>query len=455
MNRLFVKPTCAKACVLSLILAAGVAEAAPFVCTGDAFIVQEISAQLTVIDQAVSPFVFVPIGGPAGFQINGIGFNRNDGLIWGWHRVRIDPMVDPLPQEVVTIDDTGTVTPMGQGGLPDLFFNTGDVSDDGLTMYLNESGAGPLWSITLPGLTGASSVMIAGDTGTVADWAFNRTDSMLWGGDHSDGQIASVIPATGARADFSVAGCAVISPTCNAASLPSGGSPTIQGYGAAWFNAAGNLFLLQNNGVIFEIGDVTTSPIIVSTQTGPASDFNDGAACVHDVLGAAKQMISSNLSSLPSTITITYTFEAFAQAMNDVSAIDDLEAVFGTHGVDWTFTMISSSANIAHNAGFNGHTDTELIDQTMGTEQDLAIGSPATVTVVLELLTLDGGTDMNGEFCNQVLVTGIGASDGFSYGDLSTDGLNPDPDNDDNPDERVPSCFGTQVPVELTTFSVE
>ena len=265
MNRLLVKPTCAKACVLSLILAAGVAEAAPFACTGEAFIAQDELAQLTRIDQTVSPFVFVPIGGPAGFQINGIGFNRNDGLIWGWYRVRIGGTT--TDQEIVTIDNTGTVTALGTGGVDQLHFNAGDVSHDGTTMYLNDRGTGPLWSVTLPGLTGAASVTISGDTGLVADWAFNRADSRLYGGDHSDGEVARLNPTTGVRTDLPVAG------------VPVGAAGA--GYGAAWFNAAGNLFLLQNTGTIYEIANVTTAtPTVVSTQSGPASAFNDGAACV-------------------------------------------------------------------------------------------------------------------------------------------------------------------------------
>ena len=433
-------------CSLVLLLTASAVQAAPFACTGEAFVVQDASAQLTQIDQSVSPFTFLPIGGRAGFEINALGFRRTDGLLYGFHR-------NPAgAREIVTIDDTGAVTGLGlgAGGLPGTIeFNAGDVSDDGATMYLNSAGTGALWSVSLPGLGTASSVTISGGTGRVADWAFNRADSLLYGGDDADGELAILDPTTGIRTDVPVAGCAVIGPSCSASSLPTGG-----GFGAAWFDAAGSLFLFENIGNIFEIADVTTAPVIVSTQTGPSSAFNDGAACVQDVIGAAKQMTTSDGSMAPATITITYVFEAFTGTVENLSAVEDLTAVFGIHGIDWTFTSISSSANIVHNAGFNGHSDTELIEQTASSEQDLAVGSPATVTVTLTLLTNAGDTDMDGVFCNQILVTGTVG--GITFGDVSTNGTDPDPapTDDGSPDERAPSCI-MQVPVELMTFSIE
>ncbi|MCP4040347.1 MAG: DUF11 domain-containing protein, partial [Gammaproteobacteria bacterium] len=49
---------------------------ASLACTGEAFVVQDASAQLVEVDQTVSPFVLNSIGGPAGFAINALGFRR-------------------------------------------------------------------------------------------------------------------------------------------------------------------------------------------------------------------------------------------------------------------------------------------------------------------------------------------------------------------------------------------
>lgn len=180
--------------------------------------------------------------------------------------------------------------------------------------------------------------------------------------------------------------------------------------------------------------------------------FVDDMSFVPASLGASKSMTSSTGNALPSMITIDYVLQNFSgSVVNDLSALDDLTASFGVHGIDWIFISISSSANIVHNASFNGYSDTELIEQTGGTEQDLAASAVATVTVVIELLTHAGDAGVNDDLCNQIVVTGD--QGGTPVSDLSTDGPEPDPNTDGFPDEMEPSCFS--VPVELMAFSVE
>ena len=56
--------------------------------------------------------------------------------------------------------------------------------------------------------------------------------------------------------------------------------------------------------------------------------------------------------------------------------------------------------------------------------------------------------------CNQFQITGSIPS-GTSFGDVSTDGLDPDPDGNNSPDESVVSCVSACVPVTLMQFSVD
>ncbi len=439
-NRPLSKPTIVYACLLALVLAEGAAWAAPFACTGEAFVDQGATAQLNTIDQTNSPFVFTPIGSAAGYAVNNLGFRRTDGLLYAWRG-------DSPNQQVISIDDSGSVTLLGAGGVPAAAgteYNSGDVSVDGTLMYLSTAGRGSLHTIDLPGLTFVSTVTVT-DLGRVLDLAAHPSNGLLYGGDKDGGEVAEIDPTTGTRVDKAVSDVGF-------GTLPGGGGDS---YGAAWFDAEETLFLYRNNGVIFEIAGATTAtPSLVGVESGEISlGFNDGAACVQREIGAAKSMSSSNGSLLPSTITIDYVFENFGvSALTDLSAIDDLTAVFGTPGVDWTFTSISSSANIDHNTGYDGDSDPELIDQTVGTEQDLAVAAVATVSVVIELLTHDGDTNMDDLFCNQVVVTGsIG---GVEFGDVSTAGSDPDPAPADGiPAEDEPACF--PVPVELMAFSVE
>jgi hypothetical protein len=437
----------------------------PFACTGEAYIIQDASAQLTEIDQTTAPFTFVPIGGPAGFEVNNLGFNRADGLLYAAHLL-------PAPanlSELVRIDSTGTIFGLGTpAGLPALRYAAGDVAPDGATLYLNTNGVGTLYRVALPALT-VTSVAITGATGTVFDWAVNPTNGNLYGGDQTGGQLAVLNPTTGVRTDSAVAGCAVITPTCTEASFPAGTA-----YGGAWFNAAGRLFLYRNTGTIYEI-DLTGAPIIVGTQSGPGSTNNDGAACIQDVIGVAKHMSHPSMG-FPDPITIDYTFENLSamETLSNLSAIDDLTAVFGTRatggtcaapvpaGADWFFNSISSAPAAFSNPGYNGDPagSAQLINQAP--TQSLAAGASATAQVMITLCNQENATPPNPPgtggppylFFNSVLFTGQNPAGG-TFGDTSHDDgsttPDPDPDGNGSPDERVPA----QVPVELMEYTVD
>ncbi len=388
----------------------------PFACTGEPFIISDPSAQLTQVDQTTDPFGFNDIGGPAGFEVNNLGFRRSDGLLYA---VRLTAGGN---MGLLQIDRDGDIFSLGSpAGLPtSLRFAAGDVTPDSTTMYLNTAGAGTLYIVDLGAFT-QSSIAISGDTGIVFDWAVSPIDGLLYGGDQTGGQLARLDPATGIRTDSAVGG---------------GGIPSGTAYGGAWFNAAGTLFLYRNSGEIYEID--LSGPTLLDTQTGgPSSSNNDGAACIQDVIGVAKQM-SSTSDGLPEMVTITYVFEnlSLTDDLFSLSAIEDLVAVFGTQGVDWTFTSISSVPVSFANTNFDGHTDTELFNQLP--TQDLLAGSLATLTVTLEIFNLDNLVD--GRFCNQVLATAL-TGGGTLFGDLSTDGTDPDPDGDGIPDERELACL--------------
>jgi uncharacterized repeat protein (TIGR01451 family) len=419
------------ALAFQLVAAAAPAQV-PFACTGEAFIVQNINAQLSQVDQTASPFVFDDIGDPAGIEYNNMGFRRTDGFLYA---VQLNTGGNV---QIVQIDSSGTVVGLGRpAGLPTTpRFDAGDITPNGETMFINTVNQA-LYRVdltSLPALPPVTQVNVTGAAGFVFDWAYNPDDAKLYGGDSTQGQMAVLDPATGVRTDFAVAGCSPTGPDCLFTSLPSGTA-----YGGAWFNASGRLFLYQNNGFIMEI-DLAGTPTIVRTQIGPGSSRNDGAACIQNIVGAAKQMtVSGEADGLPATVTITYNFTNLSatESLFELSAPDDLTAVFGTHGVDWTFTSISSVPAAFANPGFDGHSDAELVNQ--GPTQTLPPGATSTITVEIEILGLDA-LDPDGQFCNQVLVTGE-TDDGIFFGDLSTAGLDPDPNGDGSPDERELVCI--------------
>ncbi len=235
----------------------------PFACTGEAYIVQNENAQLTVVDQTVDPFEFVSIGAPAGTEINNLGFRSSDGFLYGVE------LSGGGNGGIVRIDRDGNVFNLGHPpALPTApRFDAGDVTPDGTAMYITATSR-PLYRLDLtqlPAFPPVTHVAIRGAGGSVSDWTVSPVDGKLYGGDSAQGQLAVVEPSTGDRVDFDVPG------------LPSG-SP----FGGAWFDASGRLFLYRNSGAIYEIdlaGSDLSGPTIVDVQNGPGSSRNDAAAC--------------------------------------------------------------------------------------------------------------------------------------------------------------------------------
>jgi hypothetical protein len=426
----------------------------PFICTGEAFAVQAEGGDLYQIVQSQDPFDYSLIASdlvPADqYGINNLAFYEAQGLLLGYKRCNVYPGSPAClaGEEIVSVGLDGSVNSLGlPSGLPAAQYVAGDIGTIGGVTYLflhtnvppGEPENTRLYKVTLPGLTSVSFVDIGTTATGILDWAFNPFDERLYGAQWTTGKIFILDPTDGSLAE--------IGPVPD---LP----VNVSAFGGAWFNAAGNLFLFLNDdnggaadgdGAIYEID--LSGPSVVSEQLGgPSSYLNDAAACIQDQIGAAKSMTPTTITTLPQTVTIDHVFENFGlETLSALSAIDDLAAVFGTHGVDWTFTSISSVPAAFANPGFVGSTDTELIDVNVS----LAAGATATVTVEIELLT-SANLDANGQFCNQILVTGE-TEDGTVYGDLSTSGTDPDPNGDGSPDERAQMCIALECAVDDAT----
>ncbi len=95
--------------LLALLLVTGVSwaqEPVPFECTGEAYTVRDASAQLYRIDQSVTPFVFIPVGGPQGIQLNNLGYRITDNLLYA---VAMPENGDEENFGIVKIDSTGGI----------------------------------------------------------------------------------------------------------------------------------------------------------------------------------------------------------------------------------------------------------------------------------------------------------------------------------------------------------
>jgi hypothetical protein len=273
----------------------------PFVCTNEALLVQGPAGgdtTLSSVNQSISPFVLTDIANTGVDEINAIGYNDLDNFLYGVQGQFDAPT--PFPGSntgIVQIDANGVVSsavipvhatnPDTIAWPTDHTFNTGDVKPGTNTMYLQLNGGAfdntkndlyvvdlSLWpSPTFTIVTYSGPTITPGDV--LLDWAAHPdpTIPMLFGADRQ-GQVGMLNTNTGVRTDTGGLGLA-------------GGLPGSDGYGAAWFNAVGDLFVYQNSGKIYQI-DLGTNPTdssdwqLISVQTGEATTRNDGAACVGD-----------------------------------------------------------------------------------------------------------------------------------------------------------------------------
>ena len=210
----------------------------------------------------------------------GPGGNANEGGNNGL--VRIDP-------NSCQIDRLGVPAGLPTEGLW-ARFDAGDCTADGETMFVNIAGreshptAGHLfYAIDIDTMT-ASEVQIerkrsnSNFTGNVHDWARNPVDGKLYGGDSTQGHLATLEMIdngdgtwTGLREDRNLTNF----------SLPRSGNQ-FGAYGGAWFNGEGLLVLHRNNGEVFEI-DVASRELMDET-VARSSGYNDAASCIGETV---------------------------------------------------------------------------------------------------------------------------------------------------------------------------
>ncbi|MGQ4649323.1 DUF6923 family protein [Lyngbya aestuarii] len=176
---------------------------------------------------------------------------------------------------------------------------------------------------------------------------------------------------------------------------------------------------LSNNGVSPDPdgdgnpkGPENDVPTVVNFQENP-------------VIGVAKNVASANINN-DGSFTVTYglVVENLGNVpLNNVQLLENLDETFGAGN----FTVSSvSSPNLATNNNFNGTTDPNLLAGT----DTLAPDGIATVEFVIQV-TPPG---VNQDYANQVEATGISPG-GQPVSDLSNNGVNPDPNDDGNPNE--------------------
>ncbi|MFJ2368185.1 DUF6923 family protein [Microbacterium sp. NPDC087665] len=231
------------------------ASAAPFECTSSLYWVQD--GQLWEGNPLDDPFGQAVAPTNAAGSYNAVGFNEQDGLLWGIGTG------GTISQQLVSIDDTGVATPHGVPvGLPAGTWYSGDVDDAG-NLWVASQGQHAIYKINI-----STNTVTAVVNPVNAGAAVYAQDFVWYDGKivriHGTGRVRIIDPATGTFTQSGVIGSAA----ANAVAM--------------WLDADDRLFIVANNtGVISEIvgwRGATTSVVTVATTTVRTLN-GDGASC--------------------------------------------------------------------------------------------------------------------------------------------------------------------------------
>ena len=254
------------------------------------------ATELNTLNINVNPFTLDPIAGiviSPNIRYNAIGFNFQDGLIYG---------IDPDTRTVYRIAPNGLPTSLGvPAGLPGqpILYLAGDVDVNGNYLILSSNPQNPqnqqLFTINV---TGSQATLVGSPVPLlqltdIADFAINPRDGQLYGFDTISRQLARVNRTTGAVAFL---------PSLN---------PQISTVGGAFFDAFGQFFAYEtspNNSAFYlvDVGTVdapgTGQFTLLSSTRGVLR--NDGAACAF----ALQVEKSVSPETVPAGGIVTYTY---------------------------------------------------------------------------------------------------------------------------------------------------
>jgi len=239
----------------------GTGAGSPLACEPNFYQVYGSSGTIAYLNANTSPYTYTTLA-TAGYIIDGIGYNLQDGLIYGF-----EMGVAVASDRIVRIDAAGAVTVLSSISIP-YSSSRADFDDDGNLYFWNAGGTD---LSVFDASTGVVSSNI-GPSGTflAADMAFRSTDSKFYGVsdstlyiyDPSLNSVSSSIMIQGKLNDDLVAGT-----NGNA-------------FGSAWSASDGYVYVANElSGRMYKI-NVTTNPAS-SVYVGQASvvSNSDGASC--------------------------------------------------------------------------------------------------------------------------------------------------------------------------------
>ena len=230
-------------------------------CTVSAFLFQNNPSDVYGLNLATgsSTLLANDIGG---IHVNGIGFNPLDNFIYGASNTVTNG-------SIAKVDGNFNVSYLGPiVGLPTTSYVVGDISPDG-KLYFYASGKMQIIDVNPSSATYLQvTSRTLSQTLSIADWAFNPIDEMIYVVANNTKNLYRVNPDTAVVTD-----------------LGNTGVPGSAGFGAQFYDADG-FFYISNNptGYIYRIdtrNPASISPTATFFAFGPISSTNDGARCMY------------------------------------------------------------------------------------------------------------------------------------------------------------------------------
>ncbi|WP_405414205.1 DUF6923 family protein [Maribacter sp. Asnod1-A12] len=237
-----------------------IAQSDPFNCDYNAYLFQY--NDIYALDLASGSSYLVAENITPG-NVNGVGYNSTDGFLWGY-----------LSTPSSTIVRIGSDYSVEQYTIPDLPTGNkyvGDISTDGV--YYFKAGGSSYYKLDInPNSETYLEYLGAFELSqnlSIADWAFNAVDGMLYTVEGRTNTLYRIDPDTG------------IVKTIGVVPILEGLSYT---FGAVYFDGDGNFYISANQtGSVYKINSVQdiTLGVIQSNifAFGPAASSNDGARC--------------------------------------------------------------------------------------------------------------------------------------------------------------------------------
>jgi gliding motility-associated-like protein/uncharacterized repeat protein (TIGR01451 family) len=201
--------------------------------------------------------------------------------------------------------------------------------------------------------------------------------------------------------------------------------------GAGTFSNSATVTAMSDDGMTssVDVSDSGTEPDPNGNGDPTEAGENDPTVVElkpNPVLGVAKAA-SIPLSSGDGAFLVTYTFTVEnlgSVILNNVQVTDNLAAAFALP-VQFAVTEISTSGALAVNTAYNGSTDVNLL----AANNSLSVGTSQQFTVTVRI----DPDDLGGAYANSAYGTAAGVGNAGMTSDISTNGLDPDPNGNGNP----------------------